>query len=172
MGSHFGTQMNPQALLATPSEDVVHYVDGYPITESSKATEAIFGEKVAEPLLVDYEGGKAVMFDLALQREGTFILRYRIFDISSLAVPGMKSTAQTEVYGGPFKVYATKDFPGLAPSTELIAIEIFYTPHSFPSFAPCESKWGYGGAAHRGALGPSTELDGEKGKGRIKHTLT
>ncbi|KAH0589612.1 hypothetical protein H2248_005343 [Termitomyces sp. 'cryptogamus'] len=54
--------MNPQALLATPSEDVVHYVDGYPITESSKATEAIFGEKVAEPLLVDYEGGKAVMF--------------------------------------------------------------------------------------------------------------
>ncbi|KAH0589611.1 hypothetical protein H2248_005342 [Termitomyces sp. 'cryptogamus'] len=61
----------------------------------------------------------SVAQDLALQREGTFILRYRIFDISSLAVPGMKSTAQTEVYGGPFKVYATKDFPGLAPSTEL-----------------------------------------------------
>ncbi|KAG6861915.1 hypothetical protein C0995_009865 [Termitomyces sp. Mi166 len=36
----------------------------------------------------------------------------------------MKSNAQTEVYGGPFKVYATKDFPGLAPSTELSKVGV------------------------------------------------
>lgn len=62
-GSHSVTSQTIRpAVLAGNLEDAIHYVDGYPITESSKATEVIFGEKVAEPHLIDYEGGKAVMF--------------------------------------------------------------------------------------------------------------
>ncbi|KAG6917225.1 hypothetical protein DXG01_003339 [Tephrocybe rancida] len=105
-----------------PSEKVLCYMQHHSVLESSQCNELMIGEKVAEPVLVDYMGRKALMFafgDLAVKQVGTFILRYRIFNISSLVVPGMESSAQTELYGGPFKVYSTKDFPGLPPSTDL-----------------------------------------------------
>ncbi|KIM40220.1 hypothetical protein M413DRAFT_413646 [Hebeloma cylindrosporum] len=89
---------------------------------SDALTPALIGEKFAEPTLVDYQGKKALVFvfgDLAVRREGIFILRYRAFDIFS-AVPGFPhAPVLAELYGGPFKVFSTREFPGLEPSTDL-----------------------------------------------------
>jgi len=42
--------------------DVVHRVGNHLVTESSKMTPAVVGEKVVEPALVDYKGRKAFIF--------------------------------------------------------------------------------------------------------------
>jgi hypothetical protein len=70
--------------------------------------------------------------DLAVKIEGTFILRYRMFDIFS-KVSGIDDLLiQAECYGGPFRVYSTKEFPGLQASTELTKVscqlEPFFSP--------------------------------------------
>ena len=63
------------------------------------------------------------MQDIAVQREGIFILRYRAFDIYSGVTGGDdQSPISAELYGGPFKVYSTRDFPGLHPSTDLTKV--------------------------------------------------
>ena len=42
--------------------DVVFQIDNHLITESSKLTPALVGEKCVEPALVDYKGRKALIF--------------------------------------------------------------------------------------------------------------
>jgi hypothetical protein len=51
--------------------------------------------------------------------EGSFILRYRVFDIFSKAYGENDLVIQAECYGGPFRIYSTKEFPGLQASTDL-----------------------------------------------------
>ncbi|KAF6760287.1 velvet factor-domain-containing protein [Ephemerocybe angulata] len=106
-----------------PPKDVVHRFGNHLITESSKMTPALVGEKFIEPTQVDYKGQKALVFvfgDLAVQREGTFILRYRVFDIFSRMTGDPEDPPlMAEVFGGPFRVYSTREFPGLEPSTDL-----------------------------------------------------
>ncbi|EKM81081.1 hypothetical protein AGABI1DRAFT_56409 [Agaricus bisporus var. burnettii JB137-S8] len=107
---------------AEPPSDVILRIGNHLVTESSKLTPALVGEKFVEPVLVDYKGKKCFFFvfgDLAVQREGTFIFRYRAFDIYS-SIPGsQRHPVLAELYGGPFRVYSTREFPGLEPSTEL-----------------------------------------------------
>ncbi|EIN12568.1 hypothetical protein PUNSTDRAFT_49876 [Punctularia strigosozonata HHB-11173 SS5] len=56
--------------------------------------------------------------DITSTIEGYFILRYRAFNIHS-NLPGEPVPIIAECYGQPFRVYSTKDFPGLAASTNL-----------------------------------------------------
>jgi len=63
-----------------------------------------------------------VLQDLAVKIEGSFILRYRVFDIFSRAQGSPDLVVQAECYGGPFRVYSTKEFPGLQASTELTKV--------------------------------------------------
>lgn len=84
--------------------------------------------------------------DLAVQREGTFILRYRAFDICSTTLPGGRDhPTLAELYGGPFRVYSTREFPGLEPSTDLTRVCGFFylvyllsyiVAHLRPAFSP------------------------------------
>ena len=65
--------------------------------------------------------------DLAVKAEGNFILRYRCFDLfSRVSSTSTTSDGQTpvwaECYGGPFRVYSTKEFPGLRASTDLTKV--------------------------------------------------
>jgi hypothetical protein len=125
------------------SSDVVSHIGGYPITESSKQTQALVGATFVQPANVDYQGKKSLMFvfavcgrsslmgvgfvftsffffqDLAVKVEGTFMLRYRVFDLFSKAYGIPDLAIQAECYGGIFRVYSTKEFPGLQVSTEL-----------------------------------------------------
>ncbi|KAH9485023.1 putative velvet family sexual development regulator [Psilocybe cubensis] len=105
-----------------PPNDVAIRIGNHLVTESSKLTPALVGEKFAEPTLIDHRGKKCLVFvfgDLAVRREGVFILRYRAFDIFSGINGSPPSPVLAELYGGPFKVYSTREFPGLEPSTEL-----------------------------------------------------
>ncbi|KAF9451986.1 hypothetical protein P691DRAFT_287496 [Macrolepiota fuliginosa MF-IS2] len=107
---------------AEPPSDIVLRIGNHLVTESSKLTPALVGEKFVEPKLIDYGGRKCLVFvfyDLAVQREGTFIFRYRAFDIFSTVPGGTGHPVLAELYGGPFRVYSTREFPGLAPSTDL-----------------------------------------------------
>ncbi|CAA7266158.1 unnamed protein product [Cyclocybe aegerita] len=114
---------SPSGPQSPAQPNVVHTVGDYPITEDSKQTQALVGATFVQPAVVDYQGAKAIVFvfsDLAVKIEGTFILRYRMFDIFSRPFTQQNDLAITaETYGGPFRVYSTKEFPGLAASTEL-----------------------------------------------------
>lgn len=57
--------------------------------------------------------------DLSVRCEGTFVLRYRAGTVYSQGGTPLQSPILAECFGGPFKIYATKEFPGLSPSTEL-----------------------------------------------------
>jgi len=115
-----------QAVAGYPSAsnnvDVIARVGNHSITESSKCTNALVGQTFVQPANVDYKGKKSLMFvfaDLAVKIEGTFILRYRVFDIFSKGYHTSELAVQAECYGGPFRVYSTKEFPGLHASTDL-----------------------------------------------------
>ena len=56
-----------QPMLKTISDgeqprDIVHRIENHLITESSKLTPALAGQKFAEPVLVDYKGRDCLMF--------------------------------------------------------------------------------------------------------------
>ncbi|KAF9525246.1 velvet factor-domain-containing protein [Crepidotus variabilis] len=110
-------------ILPSQGDDVVHRIEDYSITEKSKQTQALAGATFVQAVKVDYQGKKAVLFvfsDLAVKIEGTFVLRYRVFDLFSSQNSQNKDAIITaENYGGAFRVYSTKEFPGLPPSTEL-----------------------------------------------------
>lgn len=94
----------------------------YPITEESKCTNELVGVSVAPSMTYSYQGCNALMFifsDIAVKIEGTFVLRYRVFNIFAEAEGDTEIPVLAECYGGPFKIYATKEFPGLPASTDL-----------------------------------------------------
>lgn len=49
------------------SSDVVHYLDGYPIIENSKQTQALVGATFVQPVVMDYQGSKAIIFVFAVR---------------------------------------------------------------------------------------------------------
>ena len=63
--------------------------------------------------------------DLAVKIEGSFILRYRVFDIYARTHRSDDLAITAETYGGTFRVYSTKEFPGLSASTELTKVGVF-----------------------------------------------
>ncbi|EPQ51773.1 hypothetical protein GLOTRDRAFT_11626, partial [Gloeophyllum trabeum ATCC 11539] len=102
--------------------DIVAYIGDYPIRESAKCTHEVAGATFVQANEVVHIGRKVLMFvfsDLAVKREGMFILRYRFFDIFSRARDHTDLAVLAECYGGPFRVYSTKEFPGLQASTAL-----------------------------------------------------
>ncbi|KAG6849625.1 hypothetical protein H0H93_006834 [Arthromyces matolae] len=121
--AEYGQQSHMDA--GSASVDVVHYFDDYPICESSKMTSALVGATFVQPVVLDYQGKKAIMFafsDLAVKVEGSFILRYRFFDIFSKPSNQENLAVQAECYGGRFRIYSTKEFPGLQASTDLTKV--------------------------------------------------
>jgi hypothetical protein len=104
-------------------------------------TDLIVGGKTVEPHVVDWMGERQIMFafgvrfrplhnfkfgalivhickDIAVKLEGTYLLHYRVVNLTDIAGVGYTNTI-AECYGCPFEVYTTKDFPGLGPSTTL-----------------------------------------------------
>lgn len=57
-----------------------------------------------------------------MKYEGEFLLRYRVFDLFSLPRGHRDIAIQAECYGAAFRIYTTKDFPGLPPSTALTKV--------------------------------------------------
>lgn len=57
-----------------------------------------------------------------MRNEGTFILRYRVFNIFGKVQGKAEIPVLAECYGGTFRIYSTKEFPGLRPSTDLTKV--------------------------------------------------
>lgn len=57
--------------------------------------------------------------------EGLYFLRYRVFDLFNASSSQIPLPMQNECYGAPFRVYSTKDFPGLGSSSELTKVRGF-----------------------------------------------
>ena len=68
--SHYSGYILPSH---SPS-DVVHRFGNYPITESSKQTQALVGATFVQPSLVDYQGNKSIVFVFAVR---FFLLKIR-----------------------------------------------------------------------------------------------
>ncbi|KAG6875949.1 hypothetical protein C0993_006621 [Termitomyces sp. T159_Od127] len=137
--SHSGYHPQPHTVPNLDS-DITHRINKHPIQESSKMTAALVGATFVQPSVIDYQGKKAILFvfavcfqippnhklnhrfnfkDLAVKIEGSFVLRYRFFDLFSRPCNYQDLAIQAECYGGAFHVYSTKEFPGLQASTEL-----------------------------------------------------
>lgn len=135
-----------------PDNAAIHYVEGYAVTEATKQTQALAGNTFVQPIVAEYGGKKAILFvfnvrilhkvmeifqyikrlpaqDLSVKLEGYFILRYRVFDIYSQEyVSGTSNrSVMAECYGGVFRMYPSKTFPGLPPSTELTKASLTFS---------------------------------------------
>lgn len=100
----------------------------------------LVGDKVASPHIVEWQGQKRLIFafgvrppslfhgyslpltrdlkDLSVKSEGLFVLRYTVFNVPSDLVE-QPVPATCHCFGQPFRIYSTKEFPGLSLSTEL-----------------------------------------------------
>ncbi|KAI0372689.1 hypothetical protein BV20DRAFT_963751 [Pilatotrama ljubarskyi] len=102
--------------------DIVAWYGAYPIREDTKCTHMLSGGTFMQCSVLHYKGRKTAMFvfsDLAVKIEGTFVLRYRTLNVLSESSSPPYMPVLAECFGGPFKIYSTKDFPGLRASTEL-----------------------------------------------------
>ncbi|KAI0334573.1 hypothetical protein GY45DRAFT_1242165 [Cubamyces sp. BRFM 1775] len=111
-----------ESALGVQGDEVVAWFGAFPIYENSKCTAMLSGATFMQSAVIDYRGKKTAMFvfsDLAVKIEGTFVLRYRAFTLFSECAQEPRMPVLAECYGGPFKIYSTKEFPGLLASTEL-----------------------------------------------------
>ncbi|KAL4253249.1 hypothetical protein ABKN59_004738 [Abortiporus biennis] len=83
---------------------VVAYLGEYPITEGSKCTDALVGASFCQSATLEYQGKRVLMF--------VFSVRSRTHGTQDIPI-------LAECYGGSFKIYSTKEFPGLRASTDL-----------------------------------------------------
>ncbi|KAI9056496.1 hypothetical protein FKP32DRAFT_1615973 [Trametes sanguinea] len=102
--------------------DIVAWYGDVPIHESSKCSAMLSGGTSMQAEVIDYKGKKSAVFvfpDVAVKAEGLFFLRYRAFNVLSKCAAPTPMPVLAECYGGPFKIYSSKEFPGLQASTEL-----------------------------------------------------
>lgn len=93
-----------------------------PTTQSQPCTALLNGTTIVSSTSVDYADTVSQMFifnDLAVHEEGLFRLRYRAFNTFNAALGAAPIPVLAECYGGPFRVYNTKEFPGLRVATDL-----------------------------------------------------
>jgi len=117
--SRHGWELSSGAIAPT---DVIGTIGDHVLTESSKRTTELCGAIVVSACMLKHRGKNTMMFvfpDVAVKAEGTFCLRYRAFNIFSARSASGAIPVLAECFSGPFRVYSTKDFPGLRPSTDL-----------------------------------------------------
>jgi hypothetical protein len=115
--------VNPSYPRVAPNgQPVEAYWRNQPITTTVNHTGSLVGDLFTQALNlpIGQNGKNSLVFvfaDLSVQLEGWFMFRYRVFDLFSYTNDSQPILA--ECWGRPFRIYATKQFPGLEPSTEL-----------------------------------------------------
>nr|UNA00544.1 velvet factor family protein [Ganoderma sp. TQC-2021a] len=122
----------PAGPSAQASNDVIAYYSNYAITESSNCTQVLAGARVANAVTLEYNSRPTLAFvfnDLAVQQEGSYTLRYRVFSIFAKTSDTYSTPVLATCFGGVFKIWSSKAFPGLAPSTTLTRRLSLYGTH-------------------------------------------
>ncbi|EIW63120.1 uncharacterized protein TRAVEDRAFT_161227 [Trametes versicolor FP-101664 SS1] len=117
----------PSSQYSSPM--VAGHGQGSMLPGSEKCSHMLAGATFVQAEIVDYNGKKEAMFvfsDLAVKVEGTFVLRYRTMNLTSQTGTSRPFRVLAECFGGSFKVYSTKEFPGLPPSTALTKLLSMY----------------------------------------------
>ncbi|KAH9829985.1 velvet factor [Rhodofomes roseus] len=99
-----------------------------PATNDDELCTRLFaGTTIVASSCITHGGKNSMLFtfsDLAIEAEGLFFLRYRAFNILNVAAGAAPIPVLAECYGSAFRVYNTKDFPGLRASTDLTKVAI------------------------------------------------
>ncbi|KAM5543201.1 hypothetical protein V8D89_003075 [Ganoderma adspersum] len=114
------------------SNHVIAYYSNYAITEPSNCTHVLAGARVANAVTLEYNLRPTLAFvfnDLAVQQEGSYTLRYRVFSIFAKTTDTYLTPVLATCFGGVFKIWSSKAFPGLAPSTTLTRRLSLYGTH-------------------------------------------
>jgi hypothetical protein len=110
----------PETSYATPKAGPVG-----PERLGQNMTAELRGSTFTQALKIDYDGRKCLVFaftDLSSTTEGTFVLRYRCFNLFAAASVTGQCPVVAEGIGDPFTVYSTRTFPGLGESTPLTKV--------------------------------------------------
>ncbi|KZT66814.1 hypothetical protein DAEQUDRAFT_729781 [Daedalea quercina L-15889] len=114
--------MQPLQSQPPSGQHIAAIVDGVLIQEQANCTHAFVGATFVSASSFNYDGKPSLLFvfpDLACNMDGTFLLRYRAMNLFGAALETNSLPILAECWGGPVVLYPTKDFPGLAESTEL-----------------------------------------------------
>lgn len=125
-----------------------------PTSLGKKYTSELAGSTFVQGYKLALSGRKALLFsfaDLSVKAEGDYVLRYRVFDVLSIAAGPAPRPVLAECVGGPFHVYGTKEFPGLAASTELTKVR--WARFVSRSRLMCRAGYGGRGGARQHARG-------------------
>ncbi|KZT71993.1 hypothetical protein DAEQUDRAFT_665017, partial [Daedalea quercina L-15889] len=116
----------------TRSQDTAQAViDGVPIAEQDSCTQAFVGATFISASCLIYEGKQTLLFvfpDIACSVDGIFLIRYRALNLFSYMLETERLPILAECWGGPVTIWPTKDFPGLAESTDLTKACLFLDP--------------------------------------------
>jgi hypothetical protein len=96
-----------------------------PIVLGENVTAELVGTTVAQALKPKMDGRRIAIFtfmDIASKIEGRMVLRYRVFNVLATTEGNDHRPILAECTGGSFKVYNSKAFPGLAPTTPLTKV--------------------------------------------------
>lgn len=128
------------------AENIAAIVNGVTIPENTNCTKAFVGATFVSASCFTFEGKPTLLFtfpvreinsrrfhvndcltqlcaqDLACNMDGTYLLRYRAMNLFGSALETGRLPVIAECWGGPATIYPTKDFPGLAESTELTKV--------------------------------------------------
>ncbi|KZT64604.1 hypothetical protein DAEQUDRAFT_717843 [Daedalea quercina L-15889] len=115
-------------------------------------TELLVGSTFVASTFVEQPGKKIVFAfaDLAVKEDGLYSLRYKVFNIFNIALGSVPAPVLAGCCGDAFRVYSTKDFPGLHASTELtkqisrMGVRINSREHERKRRAPSRGSGGVG----------------------------
>ncbi|KAI0642434.1 velvet factor-domain-containing protein [Trametes meyenii] len=115
------------SLQPTITPDIIAYMGRSAIREDAKWNTMLAGGTFVQSSVINHNNKKAAVFvfpDLSVKAEGSFVLRYRVSTITSGCRRGDDSPhpVLAECFGTPFKIYSSKSFPGLRPSTALTKV--------------------------------------------------
>ncbi|KAH9829984.1 velvet factor-domain-containing protein [Rhodofomes roseus] len=121
-GMSSSASMSNSSLQDGPPDTVATYMNGLPVPESRRCTHFVVGTTFSASSCIEYQRVMQLLFifpDLAVKEDGDYFLRYRAFNTLYNVAGSTPIQILAECVGGPFRVYSTKDFPGLRASTEL-----------------------------------------------------
>ncbi|EIW58378.1 uncharacterized protein TRAVEDRAFT_58661 [Trametes versicolor FP-101664 SS1] len=96
-------------------DDVIAWFGSFPIRESSRCTDMLSGATFTQAESGEHHGRPATMFiffDLAVQSEGTFVLRYRVAEMDVHPSQPLLFSTVAECYGEPFKISSAGEHSG------------------------------------------------------------
>lgn len=124
--SSSATSVDGDDKITSPSQNIPTFVRPAPDSYlGENFTTALAGSTSVQAIKSIVDGRKVILFlfpDLSCRLEGSFRLRYRVFNIMCIASGSEQRPVMASCLGGTFTVYNSRAFPGLDEPTTLIRV--------------------------------------------------